>query len=168
MSGKSSDQSSNNPLSIKNLLAGIIVTVVGGVILAFIFQSASSTPNVSDSAGSIANNVVTEPPVVDPIVTTAPFTGNACVNAPAKRLSVGSGVFVCTKSDPVILRTGPHRASSKIESLPPGTRMVVIGGPTCDENVSWWYWEVQTESGVTGWVSEGGDQVDPYFVCPSN
>ena len=158
---------SSNPLSIKNLLAGIIVTVIGGIILAVVLQGALSNPNPPDNAGNLANNIQTEPPVVDPIVTTAPPADNACVNAPAKRLSVGSGVFVCTKSDPVVLRTGPHRASSKIESLSPGTRMVVIGGPTCDEKVSWWDWEVQTESGMTGWVSEGGDEVDPYFVCPA-
>ena len=161
-----SGHSSNNPLSFKNLLAGIIVTVIGGVILAVILQGGFSAPNTSGNTD--VNNVATEPPVVDPIVTTAPFTDNACVNAPAKRLSVGSGAFVCTKSDPVVLRTGPHRASSKIESLSPGTQMDVIGGPTCDETVLWWYWEVRTESNQTGWVAEGGDETDPYFVCPSN
>jgi hypothetical protein len=158
---------SSNPLSFKNLLAGIIVTVIGGVILAVIFQSGLSPSNGSDSAGSIANNVVTEPPVVDPIVTTAPLTDHACVNAPAKRLSVGANAVVCTQSDAVILRSGPHRAATSLDRLPPGTRLTVIGGPACDESVSWWYWEVQTESGVTGWVSEGGDEVDPYFVCPA-
>jgi len=159
--------SDSNPLSIKNLLAGIIVTVIGGIILAIILGGISLS-NGSGNSGTQPPVVETEPPYVEPIVTTAPLTDNVCVNAPVKRLSVGSGAFVCTKSDPVVLRTGPHRAANKIESISPGTSMMVISGPTCDESVSWWYWEVQTEAGVTGWVSEGGDQVDPYFVCPSN
>jgi len=157
----------DSPLSFKNLLAGIIVTVIGGVILAVILQGGISSPNPPENAGNISN-IVAEPPTVEPVITTAPLTDNVCVNAPVKRLSIGSGAFVCTKSDPVVLRTGPHRAANKIESLSPGTSMVVISGPTCDETVSWWYWEVRTESNQTGWIAEGGDQTDPYFVCPSN
>ena len=158
--------SSSNPLSLKNLLAGIIVTVIGGIILAVILGGLSLSKG-SDNSGNLAP-VVTEPPAAEPVITTAPIVQNICVNAPVKRLNLGAGAFVCTQSDPVVLRSGPRRAATKIDSLPTGTRMNVIGGPTCDESVSWWYWEVQTESGVTGWVSEGGDQTDPYFVCPSN
>ena len=35
---------SNNPFSFKNILAGIIVTVIGGVILAYIIQDARFSP----------------------------------------------------------------------------------------------------------------------------
>lgn len=40
---RSSDKS-NNPLAFRNLLAGVIVTVIGGVILAYIIQDARFTP----------------------------------------------------------------------------------------------------------------------------
>lgn len=38
--------SSENPLALKNIFSGIIVTVVGGVILAFIIRDASSAPQL--------------------------------------------------------------------------------------------------------------------------
>jgi hypothetical protein len=107
---------------------------------------------------------------VQPIVTSPPppTKDTACQKAPLKRLNVGSAAVVCTANDAVILRSGPHRAATTIDKLPTGTRLMVIGGPTCDDRTSWWYWEVQTASGVSGWVAEGGDDVDPYFICPSN
>ncbi len=54
--------SSDNPLAIKNLLSGIIVTVVGGVILAFIIRDAifSSQPGTTPTPGS--TSTMTENP----------------------------------------------------------------------------------------------------------
>ncbi|MFZ5902465.1 MAG: SH3 domain-containing protein [Chloroflexota bacterium] len=157
----------NNPLSFKNLLAGIIVTVIGGVILAFILGETI----FSREEPPVTTNVVTPSgaQVVEAIVTTepAPVEENTCGNAPEKRLSLGMNAIVCTAGESVNLRSGPRRSSTSIDSLSPGTRLVVIGEAMCDENVSWWYWEVQTDKGFTGWVSEGGDETDPYFVCPA-
>jgi len=73
---------------------------------------------------------------------------------------------VCTKSDPVKLRSDPKHTSESIDNLPPGFELSVIGGPVCDETVPVWYWQVRTTDGYTGWVSEGGDTVDAYYVCP--
>jgi uncharacterized protein YgiM (DUF1202 family) len=155
----------NNPLSIRNLLAGIIVTVIGGIILAFILQGALTSPEVPDNSSSVDAGAQ----VVEPIVTTAPapVEENVCGNAPQKRLRVGANAFVCTAGETVNLRSGPRRSATSIDSLSPGTRLTVIGEAVCDESVSWWYWEVRTDSGFTGWVSEGGDETDPYFVCPN-
>lgn len=157
--------SHSNPLSFKNLLAGIIVTVIGGVILAFILGGTLSpredpavTNGFTPSGGQ----------VVEPVVTTAPVEENVCVNAPQKRLSVGMNAIVCTAGETIILRSGPRRSASTIGHLVPGTRLVVIGEAICDETSQWWYWEVRTDGSLTGWVSEGGDEVDPYFVCPGN
>ncbi|MFZ5857256.1 MAG: SH3 domain-containing protein [Chloroflexota bacterium] len=155
----------NNPLSFKNLLAGIIVTVIGGVILAFILGE-----TIFSREEPPVTNVVTPSgaQVVEAIVTTepAPVEENTCGNAPEKRLSVGMNAVVCTAGESISLRSGPRRSASAIDHLIPGTRLTVIGEAICDEGEQWWYWEVQTDKGFTGWVSEGGDEIDPYFVCP--
>jgi hypothetical protein len=49
--------------------------------------------------------------------------------------------------------------------LEPGTQFTIIGGPSCSDNWSWW--NIRLDDGTTGWVSEGGDEIDPYFICPS-
>jgi hypothetical protein len=91
-------------------------------------------------------------------------SGSSCPGAPQQRMTVNQRGFVCTKSDPVLLRNKPNRSGTQIVSLDPGVAFTVIGGPSCANNWSWW--QVQLDNGVTGWVSEGGDEVDPYFICP--
>ena len=160
-----------NPFSIKNVIEGVIITVIGGIVLAFILQNAwfsaggpqvTQAPNdYNQSGGQMIEVVVT--PTLPP-----PTEDTACKNAPQKRLKVGDTAIVCTASDAVLLRSGPRRDATSIEKLSPGKRMMVIGGPTCDENVSGWYWEVRTDSGASGWIADGGDDTDKYFICPTN
>lgn len=88
-----------------------------------------------------------------------------CWIAP-RRLKVGQQAVVCTQSDPVILRKGPGKDYSRLGSLPPGSRISIIEGPKCDAVSRMWYWHVQIPSGQQGWVAEGGDMVDPYYLCP--
>ena len=153
----------DNPLSFKNLLSGIIITVMGGIILFLILEGPElfkKTPEETPTATSVQVIDTVSPP-------TPTVTGNpVCAGAPEKRLSVGSNAVVCTKSDSVKLRSDPKHTAESIDNLPPGSGLSVIGGPVCDETVSAWYWEVRTESEYIGWVSEGGDAVDPYYVCP--
>jgi hypothetical protein len=89
---------------------------------------------------------------------------NSCPGAPPQRLKINEMAYVCTAADTVKLREGPGRNYSVIKSLVPGADLKVIGGPSCSDNWSWW--QVETEAGYTGWISEGGDNVDPYFICP--
>jgi len=155
----------NDPLSFKNIISGIIVTVIGGIFLFLILEGSdlwgkdSEAPPESTSTPEQVINWVSPIP---PTVTDVPV----CKEAPEKRLSVGTHAVICTKSDPVRMRTTPSHSADLIDSLMPGVELVVIGGPVCDETNSWWYWEVRTEDGFTGWVSEGGDAVDAYYVCP--
>ncbi|GAB4416069.1 MAG: hypothetical protein Kow002_01640 [Anaerolineales bacterium] len=90
-----------------------------------------------------------------------------CPGAPKKRLQVGDDAVVCTRSDTVYLRLSPSKSAGYSHRLVPGADLSVIGGPVCDERNSWWYWKVETESGYTGWMAEGGDAKDPYFLCPN-
>lgn len=96
-----------------------------------------------------------------PLVSDSP---GSCVGAPPQRLEVYEMAYVCTSSDSVKLREGPGKNYSVIKSLIPGADLKVIGGPKCGDNWSWW--QVETESGFVGWMSEGGDSVDRYFLCP--
>lgn len=88
----------------------------------------------------------------------------SCPGAPPQRMTVNGRGYVCTQSDPVRLRASPSRAAGVLTELATGTQFTVIGGPSCSDNWSWW--QVQFDNGMIGWVAEGGDDVDPYFICP--
>jgi SH3-like domain-containing protein len=90
---------------------------------------------------------------------------SSCPGAPPQRVRVGGTAKVCTAHDRLIVRTQPKRGASEITCLDPNTRVTVIDGPICADDWSWW--KIETRSGVSGWVSEGGDEVDPYFICPA-
>jgi len=90
---------------------------------------------------------------------------NSCPGAPPQRMIVNQRGYVCTQSDSVRLREGPARSANVLVQLLTGSQFTVIGGPSCSDNWSWW--QIQTDNGYTGWISEGGgDAVDPYFICP--
>jgi len=91
---------------------------------------------------------------------------NSCPGAPQQRMVVNQRGYVCTQSDSVRLREGPARSANVLVQLLTGSQFEVIGGPSCADNWSWW--QIQTDNGDTGWISEGGgDEVDPYFICPT-
>lgn len=91
-------------------------------------------------------------------------TVTACPGAPKQRMKINTQAYICTQDDRVFLREQPIRSSPILQSLKPGDIVTIFGGPVCDED--WSYWQVETEQGDTGWVSEGGDDKDPYFLCP--
>lgn len=88
----------------------------------------------------------------------------SCRGAPQQRLIVGEQAQVCTLRDSVFMRNSPSRSGDRIGSYAPGSTLDVLSGPVCANSWSWW--EVQDQSGKIGWMSEGGDSVDPYFLCP--
>lgn len=88
----------------------------------------------------------------------------SCPGAPPQRMSPTEKGYVCTQDDNVYLRSEPSRSGNILAGLPPGTLFTVIDGPRCADDWSWW--RVSTDQGLDGWVSEGGDNVDPYFICP--
>lgn len=90
---------------------------------------------------------------------------SSCPGAPFQRLAVGENGKVCTKSDPIRLRKTPGKEGEIIASLKTGTKFEVIDGPQCAGS-NWSWWKVKLDSGQVGWVAEGGDAIDPYFLCP--
>ncbi|MCW5887388.1 MAG: SH3 domain-containing protein [Anaerolineales bacterium] len=94
----------------------------------------------------------------------AGFVDLSCAGAPAQRLVVGEYAQVCTLRDSVFMRNSPSRSADRIGRYAPGSTLEVMYGPICADDWSWW--QVRDESGQTGWMSEGGDAIDPYFLCP--
>lgn len=94
----------------------------------------------------------------------ADLLSGSCPGAPPQKVKVDKMAYVCTGSDSVKLREGPGKNYPIIKSLVPGADVRIISGPQCADDWSWW--KVKTESGYTGWMAEGGDNVDPYFICP--
>ena len=94
-------------------------------------------------------------------------TPSACRYSP-KRLQVSHQAIVCTyhSHEPVFLREEPSKYSSFTKRLATGAVVTVLAGPVCDEASGWWYWKVRTLHGYEGWMAEGGDEKDPYFLCP--
>jgi hypothetical protein len=91
-------------------------------------------------------------------------TMSSCPGAPPQRVRLDRRAWVFTKQDRLIVRAEPDRSGSEITRLDPGTYFKVINGPVCADNWSWW--GIKTDSGIKGWVAEGGDNTDPYFICP--
>lgn len=87
-----------------------------------------------------------------------------CDNAPSSPLEVGMRAYVCTKSDGVFVRAVPGRRGRIIASVQPGTELEIISGPECGDG--WVWWRVRLANGLEGWMAEGGDNVDPKFLCP--
>ena len=89
---------------------------------------------------------------------------SSCPGAPPQRMIVNRRGYVCTQEESVRLRDVPARSASTIVQLPTGSQFCVVDGPECADNWSWWL--IQTDDGFVGWIAEGGDNVDPYFICP--
>jgi serine/threonine protein kinase len=85
-------------------------------------------------------------------------------NVPPQQFHVGDRVRVCTAYDRLAVRTRPWLGSSELTLLEPGSLLTVVGGPSYADG--WPWWRVRTNDGIVGWVAEGGDEVDPYFICP--
>ena len=93
------------------------------------------------------------------------YRSSACPGAPPQHVQVGDKAVVCTKSDLLRVRREPRLSSSTTARLSPGTYVTILDGPSCANSHSWW--KIQTTSGIVGWVAEGGDDIDPYFICPA-
>ncbi|MCJ7569139.1 MAG: SH3 domain-containing protein [Anaerolineales bacterium] len=103
-----------------------------------------------------AEEIILPPPDID----------KGCPGAPQQRVMIGEKARVCTKSDDLIVRKGPGSVGKELTSIKPGTNFMIIDGPSCANN--WFWWKVELDSGLEGWVAEGGDNIDPYFICPAN
>jgi len=92
-------------------------------------------------------------------------TDTLCSSAPPSRLKLNEDTKICTKSDCVYLRSEPSKGGARIVCMETGSVLWVLEGPICSNSVNWW--QVRTAYGKVGWMMEGGDEEDPYYLCPN-
>lgn len=87
-----------------------------------------------------------------------------CAGSPATRLNAGLTARV-TPGLPNALRSQPFRGSGSaiIGQIPGGSSFVVVFGPICGSNLTWWQ---VNYNGVIGWTPEG--EGGTYWVEPIN
>jgi hypothetical protein len=95
----------------------------------------------------------------------APISYYPCPGANPSNIQVGNIVYVCTQSDHLIVHESADYDSITVRRMSPGEKMVVIGGPVCGNNEIWW--QLRLENGWKGWAVEGGDNIDPHYICLS-
>lgn len=146
-----------------SLLAGIIMLISSlgshhsnGNPSSYSYSEPTSVRVQSSIPTATKQSVVIKPTATEKV--------QSCPGAPRQRLSVGEDAIVCTKSDPVRLRKGPSLNNKIIKQYYPGSVLSVIDGPICANNWSWW--KVRAQDGNVGWMAEGGDSIDYYFLCP--
>lgn len=138
--------------------------------------------NITQAAG-LANETETRAPQKTATQqraapTQTPTDDGSCADGIAQRAKVGDKVKICTTEDRLILRTEPNSDANEIFRMYPGLKVVIIDGPTCGSQHTWfkvrvaagsWVWDGQgfvTEEEVVGWVREGGAEGDLYYICP--
>lgn len=91
-------------------------------------------------------------------------SSSSCPGAPPQQIVVGERAYVCTQSESVRVRLTAGVLGEELTRLSTGTSFKVVKGPRCSDNWSWW--RIRTGDGIVGWISEGGDEKDNYFICP--
>lgn len=87
---------------------------------------------------------------LEPTATPVPPTPEP---APAKNFQPGAIVGISgTDGQGIRFRAGPGRNYITYEILKEGVTLTVISGPELADGITWW--QVETESGDTGWASE--------------
>lgn len=104
------------------------------------------------------------PPVVGLLTTTNTLVAQSnCPGTPPSRMAIGmTGRIAFTDGTTTRLRADATTQADIIFEMPEGLEFVVVGGPECAGNYTWW--QLQLSDGTTGWTAEG-DDID-YFIEP--
>jgi hypothetical protein len=106
----------------------------------------------------------------------------SCPGARPFSVKVGDRAYVCTKSDRLIVRQSPAMSAGESLALYPGADFTIVEGPRCADAFTWWKVSIPTGTKYscstcardyfnytnqvsTGWVREGWDNKDTYFIC---
>jgi hypothetical protein len=155
------------------------------------FVNPSGERSGSDNGNEVEERPTRTPRVVVLVPTDTPYPtitpsatpAASCPGAEPQRLDVDEYAKVCTKMDRLIVREEPSKQGEEIIRIYTGTQVKVIGGARCSDDSSWWQIEVPAgtevyyldrdvkttlSEPVQGWVREGSDDKDLYFLCPVN
>jgi len=120
-------------------------------------------PPSRDLSELLVAKVIIEPKVTFPQPEVAVATPEPlCAGAWPERLAIGAQGYVNYNLG-LFLRSEPRSQSNQLATLELGDEFTVIGGPECTAPLNWW--QIQVESGATGWVAEGEDY---YLIAPIN
>lgn len=161
-------ESSTEPVPWLWLGLGVFVTLIGlaiaGILLALFFfrqplQVSLPTPTIIrlTAAPGAAATATPGLPTATPIPTfTPPSTPDLSIAPEA--ITVGYYAEVAnTDNIGVSLRGGPSTDNIRLELVPEGEAILVIGGP--EEGSGFIWWQVRLEDGTEGWVA--GDFLVP-------
>lgn len=127
-----------------------------------------------------ATIITATPIVVTPSLETSITNNDICPDSWPRRISIEDYAEVCTKTDRLIIRNSPGKDGKEIARIYPGTMIKILDGPKCKEGAHWWKISVPEGTKVyylskdmnttlnddlIGWVQEGGDEEDEYFIC---
>ena len=82
-------------------------------------------------------------------------------------LTSGGMAVVTTPSDDLYLRDGPGQGSDILASLPPGTQVLVLDGPTTDaDGIDWYHVSAAGQTGwcAAQWLSPSAAPINTLFV----
>lgn len=124
--------------------------------------------------------IITATPI-NPLSSDTPSINNElCPDSWPRRISIDDYAEVCTKTDRLIIRKSPGKDGKEITRIYPGTIVKILDGPICKEEAYWWKISVPEGTKVyypskdtntilnddlLGWVQEGGDEEDEFFIC---
>lgn len=124
--------------------------------------------------------IVTATPESTATKTKTPTPGKTCPDTFSPRVAPGDRAKVCTRRDRLIIRVEPNKGEREIARIYPGTIVKILNGPECADKSSWWWIQVskgtevfyanlnrdgRLEEDLFGWVREGGDTEDRYYLC---
>ena len=119
---KSQELKSESPLSVKNIVAGIIVTVIGGVILAYIIQDARFAPDLPTSSPSLSSLEPT-PIRTQSVISTAPPNSTQIANATTVIVNIDEGNTISIYDGSLFISLNLVQMSQLINAT--------IGAPGC-------------------------------------
>jgi Tol biopolymer transport system component len=95
---------------------------------------------------------------------TAPASWQLCLGGMDSRLDVGRQAQVSLiPPEPNNVRSGPTKDSKIIGQIQPGEKVEILGGPTCDNGLTWW--EIRSlSSELRGYTLEG--DLKTYWLEP--
>ena len=151
-------------LIVTNQALALQTTIQAGIIQtqdALLQQNATSQAAAPTLPPTLAP---TNTPVFVATPTTTEFS--SCPGSPPQRMVINQHGVVCTRGAEVYLRQLPTTSSNYLWLLSPGTSFTVLDGPMCADDWSWWKVSID-KTGEIGWIAEGGDENDEYFICPA-
>ena len=89
-----------------------------------------------------------------------------CVGASPPQLSTGGETEVVSN---VNFRSSPGISDNWLATLQVGSRLKVLGNPTClpHGNGAYLWWQLEREDGSTGWTAEAPISGTNYFIAPA-